>query len=75
MALFQSDLKETVRRLSNKEFQTNEERDELLARIVTAENIRARDVAWMLFRPDRMFREPRRRCSCACAIRNRSTFS
>ncbi|HEV8433646.1 MAG TPA: PilT/PilU family type 4a pilus ATPase [Thermoanaerobaculia bacterium] len=57
MALFQSDLKDTVRRLSNKEFQTNEERDELLARIMTAENIRARDVAWMLFRPDRTFRD------------------
>jgi twitching motility protein PilT len=57
MALFQSDLKETVRRLSNKEFQTNEERDELLGQVMTAENIRARDVAWMLFRPDRTFRD------------------
>ena len=57
MALFQSDLKDTVRRLSNKEFQTNEERDELLARVMSMENIRARDVAWMLFRPDRTFRD------------------
>jgi twitching motility protein PilT len=57
MALFQSDLKDTVRRLSNKEFQTNEERDELLARLANAENLRARDVTWMLFRPDRTFRD------------------
>jgi twitching motility protein PilT len=58
VALFQgSDLKDTVRRLSNKEFNSPEERDELLARVVGAENVRARDVAWMLFRPDRALRD------------------
>ncbi|HEX9405676.1 MAG TPA: PilT/PilU family type 4a pilus ATPase [Thermoanaerobaculia bacterium] len=57
MALFQSDLKETVRRLSNKDFASPEERDELLSRLGAAEGVRARDVVWMLFRPDRMMRD------------------
>ncbi|HEY6844438.1 MAG TPA: HEAT repeat domain-containing protein, partial [Thermoanaerobaculia bacterium] len=57
MALFQSDVKETVRRLSNKEFGSPEERDELLGRLATAEGVRARDVVWMLFRPDRALRD------------------
>ena len=30
MAIFSSDLKDTIKRLSNKEFSTTEERDELL---------------------------------------------
>ena len=57
MALFQSDLKETVRRLSNKDFASPEERDDLLSRLAAAEGVRARDLVWMLFRPDRMMRE------------------
>lgn len=57
MALFQSDLKDTVRRLSNKEFTSPEERDELLRRLEATEGLRARDVAWMLFRPDRALRD------------------
>lgn len=57
MALFQSDLKDTVRRLSNKEFTSPEERDELLRRLEGTEGLRARDVAWMLFRPDRALRD------------------
>jgi len=57
MALFQSDLKDTVRRLSNKEFTSAEERDELLSRLETSEGVRARDVIWMLFRPDRVLRD------------------
>ncbi|HJT16341.1 MAG TPA: PilT/PilU family type 4a pilus ATPase [Thermoanaerobaculia bacterium] len=57
MALFQSDVKETVRRLSNKEFASPEERDELLARLAAADGVRARDLAWMLFRPDRALRD------------------
>lgn len=57
MALFQSDLKETIKRLSNKEFASVEERDELLGRLRTADDVRARDVMWMLFRPDRTLRE------------------
>src|SRR5438132_1335420 len=57
MALFQSDLKETVRRLSNKDFASPEERDDLLSRLAAAEGVRARDLVWMLFRPDRVMRE------------------
>jgi len=57
MALFQSDLKETVRRLSNKDFASAEERDELLGRLATAEGLRAKDLVWMLFRPDRALRD------------------
>lgn len=57
VALFQSDLKDIIRKLSAKEFASNEERDELLARLANADGIRARDVAWMLFRPDRAFRD------------------
>jgi twitching motility protein PilT len=57
MALFSSDLKETVKRLANKEFATTEERDELLARLAAADGLRARDVVWMLFRPDRALRD------------------
>lgn len=57
MALFSSEAKENLKRLANKEFGTAEERDELLARLAAAEDLRARDVTWMLFRPDRAFRE------------------
>jgi hypothetical protein len=57
MALFSSDLKDTVKRLANKEFATTEERDELLVRLASADGLRARDVVWMLFRPDRALRD------------------
>ena len=57
MAFFQSDLKETLRRLSSQGFASVAERDELLSRLSAAEGLRARDVAWMMFRPDRVFRE------------------
>src|SRR5689334_23140024 len=57
MALFSSDTRETLKRLANKEFSTNEERDELLGKLAAAEGIKAREVTWMLFRPDRALRE------------------
>src|SRR5256886_507727 len=57
VAIFQSDLKETIKRLANKEFASLEERDQLLTQLRTAEGVRARDVMWMLFRPDRALRE------------------
>ena len=56
MALFQSDLKETVRRLSGT-LGSAEERDQLLAQLAASEGVKARDVAWMLFRPDRALRD------------------
>ncbi|HEX6176810.1 MAG TPA: PilT/PilU family type 4a pilus ATPase [Thermoanaerobaculia bacterium] len=57
MALFQSDLKDAIKRLSNKEFGSLEERDKLLAQLAAAEGLRARDIIWMLFRPDRAIRD------------------
>ena len=57
MALFQSDLKDAIKRLSNKEFGSIEERDQLLAQLAAAEGLKARDVIWMLFRPDRALRD------------------
>ena len=58
MALFTSgDLKDTIKKLANKEFDTPEERDEMLSRVASTEGVRARDVTWMLSRPDRALRE------------------
>jgi twitching motility protein PilT len=57
MALFSSDAKESLKRLANKDFGSAEVRDELLGTLDGAEGLRARDVAWMLFRPDRAFRD------------------
>jgi twitching motility protein PilT len=58
MALFgSSDIRDAVKRLSNKEYASNEERDELLAKLAAADGIRARDVTWLLFRPDRALRD------------------
>jgi twitching motility protein PilT len=57
MALFQSDTRDIVKKLSNKEFDSAEERDQLLAKLAATEGTRARDVVWMLFRPDRAIRE------------------
>ncbi len=58
MALFQSDIKDALRKLANKAYTSQEERDALLA-VVTAPDaaVQARDVVWMLFRPDRAFRD------------------
>ena len=57
MALFQSEVSEVIKKLANKSFATQEERDELLARVEAADGLRARDLVWMLFRPDRAVRE------------------
>lgn len=56
MALFSNDAKEALKRLANKEFVSPEVRDEMLA-TVEAADLRARDVVWMLFRPDRALRD------------------
>jgi twitching motility protein PilT len=57
VALFQSDIRETLKRLANREFASGEERDELLAQVAGATELRLRDVMWMLFRPDRAIRD------------------
>jgi twitching motility protein PilT len=56
MAFFQSATKDALKRLAGKEFGSAEERDALLAAIANAQDLAARDVIWMLFRPDRTFR-------------------
>jgi HEAT repeat protein len=57
MAIFQSDARVLLKRLADKAFQTSQERDHLLAQLAVAEGVRAKDVAWMLFRPDRAYRD------------------
>jgi twitching motility protein PilT len=57
MALFSSDAKESLKRLANKDYGSPEIRDELLATLENAADLRARDVTWMLFRPDRALRD------------------
>ena len=57
MAIFSSDLKDVIKRLANKEFSGNDERDELLKKLGAFPNIRSRDVMWMLFRHDRVVRD------------------
>jgi twitching motility protein PilT len=56
MALFSSEISDALKRLAAKTYATQEERDELLGRVEAAD-LRARDVVWMLFRPDRALRE------------------
>jgi twitching motility protein PilT len=56
MALFTSDVSDALKRLAAKSYATQEERDELLGRVESA-GVRARDVVWMMFRPDRALRE------------------
>jgi len=56
MALFTSDVSDALKRLAAKSYATQEERDELLGRVESAD-VRARDVVWMMFRPDRALRD------------------
>lgn len=57
MALSPQDTRLVLKRLADKAFQTSQERDQLLAQLATAEELKAKDLAWMLFRPDRAFRD------------------
>jgi twitching motility protein PilT len=56
MALFTSDVSDALKRLGAKSYSTQDERDELLGRVESAD-VRARDVVWMMFRPDRALRD------------------
>jgi len=56
MALFTSDVSDALKRLAAKSYATQEERDDLLGRVESAD-VRARDVVWMMFRPDRALRD------------------
>lgn len=57
MALSTQDTRLVLKRLADKAFQTSQERDQLLAQLASAEGLRAKDLAWMLFRPDRAYRD------------------
>ena len=57
VALFQSDVKDAVKKLSERQFASSQERDELLAVLTGSDALKPRDAVWMLFRPDRAFRE------------------
>ncbi len=57
LPLFQSDLKEILKKLVGKEFSTSQERDELLTRLAAVQGLKPKDVVWMLFRPDRALRD------------------
>src|SRR5258708_20069607 len=56
MALFTSDVSDALKRLAAKSYTTQEERDDLLGRVESAD-VRARAVVWMMFRPDRALRD------------------
>jgi len=57
MAIFQSDAKALLKRLADKTYGSSQERDQLLSQLAEVEGLKARDVAWMLFRPDRAYRD------------------
>ena len=57
LPLFRSDAKEALKKLSSGSYASSEERDQLLTIVASAEGLKARDVVWMLFRPDRALRE------------------
>jgi twitching motility protein PilT len=57
MAIFQSDARLVLKRLADKSYQSSQERDQLLAQLAALEGLQAKDVAWMLFRPDRAYRD------------------
>ena len=57
MALSPHDIRLVLKRLADKAFQTSQERDQLLAQLATAEGLKGKDLAWMLFRPDRAYRD------------------
>jgi len=57
MALSASDVRLVLKRLADKAFQSSQERDQLLAQLATAEGLRAKDLTWMMFRPDRAYRD------------------
>lgn len=52
-----SDLKDLTSKLARREFSSPQERDQIVAGVLSTEGLRARDVMWMLFRPDRAARE------------------
>jgi len=57
LSMFQSNLREALKILARGSFASTAERDEILRALVEgASKLRARDVVWMLFKPDRAIR-------------------
>ncbi len=52
-----SDARAVLKRLADRQYESGQERDQLLAQLAGAGGLHARDVAWMLFRPDRSYRD------------------
>ena len=57
MALFTSETKDALKKLAAKQYESTEDRDALLAKVAAADGLTARDIIWMLFRPDRALRD------------------
>ncbi len=57
MALFTSETREALKKLAAKSYATPEERDVLLGKVASADGLKANDIVWMLFRPDRALRD------------------
>ena len=55
--MFGSDFREALKKAADRGFGSVEERDAMLTQLSTAEGLKARDVMWMLFRPDRPVRD------------------
>ena len=49
MALFQSDVKDAIKKLSERQFTSSQERDELLALLTGSDALKPKDAVWMLF--------------------------
>ncbi len=57
LSIFQSNLRETLKVLARGSFSSTSERDEILKALVEgAEKLKASEVIWMLFKPDRAIR-------------------
>ncbi|MCP4902527.1 MAG: PilT/PilU family type 4a pilus ATPase [bacterium] len=54
---FQSSAAESLKTLARGEYKSSEERDQHLQVLLQAEKLKARDVVWMVFRPDRALRD------------------
>ena len=57
MAIFQSDAATVLKRLADKAYQHQPGARPAARALAAAEGLRARDVSWMLFRPDRSYRD------------------
>ena len=57
MAIFASDARTLLKRLADRAYASSQERDQLLAQLASVGGLRAKDLVWILFRPDRSYRD------------------